>query len=226
MHTAEGLLRRLDRVERENYRLKWFGVFALGVAAVLWLGRESVPQEGIAMAAGNATGRVVEAEMYRLVDSKGDLRAIWAVGETGPGLVLSDSNGRGRAVLQVANDEPSLWLYDGNRRPRAALALDGNTPMLALWDADGKPLAGGTAQSGSAPQRQPEVPQAADPWKNRANWAKLKEGMSEAEVISLLGQPTGRTTYPALGFVQLQYGLYNVELDVQTHRAKNWLGPS
>jgi hypothetical protein len=64
--TMETLARRLDRVERENRRLKRTGVVALAViAAVMLMGQ----------ATESKVAKVVEAEKFVLRDAKGEKSA-------------------------------------------------------------------------------------------------------------------------------------------------------
>ncbi len=99
--TMETLARRLDRVERENRRLKKAGVAILaGIAALVLMG----------YVVGE---KVVEAERFVLIDSSGDTRAVLAVAEGGSGLYLYDKKGKMRAgLVGGVADETGLSLYD------------------------------------------------------------------------------------------------------------------
>ncbi len=94
---------RLNRLERENRRLKRAGGVVLGVIAVLLL-------------MGHVVGeKVVEAERFVLLDSSGQPRAVLAVAEGGSGLYLYDNTGKLRAGLVGGSaDETALTLYDTN----------------------------------------------------------------------------------------------------------------
>lgn len=118
------LAQRLDRVERENRRLKRGGAVVLAVvAAVVLMGQ----------ATGDKVAKVLEAESFVVRDSKGALRAILGVWEDDEvRLLLPDRNGKSRAILAVKPDgSPYLGLYDkdGKRRIGMAVLQDG---MLAL----------------------------------------------------------------------------------------------
>jgi len=110
--TMETLARRLDRVERENRRLKQAGVVALAViAAVVLMGQ----------ATGGKVAKVVEAEKFVLKDKDGKIRAIF-------GLAV------GHPVLTHPL-APHLSFYDKQSKPRIKLALDiDGTPELLLGD--------------------------------------------------------------------------------------------
>jgi hypothetical protein len=83
--TVETLAIRLDRLERENRRLKRTGAVALvGIAALVLMG-QTTPGE---------VANVVEAKQFVLRDSRGDTRAVLALGPDGSvGLGLSDKAG-------------------------------------------------------------------------------------------------------------------------------------
>ena len=101
--TMETLARRLDRVERENRRLKKAGVAILaGIAALVLM--------------GHVVGeKVVAAERFVLLDSSGQPRAVLAVAKGGSGLYLYDNKGKLRAGLVGGTaDETGLTLYHKN----------------------------------------------------------------------------------------------------------------
>lgn len=51
----------------------------------------------------------------------------------------------------------------------------------------------GIDASGSAASR-PQIATSSAPWHDRASWGSVKNGMSEAQVVSLLGRPTSVET--------------------------------
>ncbi len=101
---------RLNRLERDNLRLKQLAVLVLlGVAAILFMG-QSKPQ---------GSAKVVEAERFILRDESGKVRARLEVVKEKVGLDIHDEDGTIRASLTLIRDgAPSLNLYDkdGNRR--------------------------------------------------------------------------------------------------------------
>ncbi len=103
--TMETLARRLDRVERENRRLKQAGVVAVAViVAVVLMGQ----------ATGGKVVEVVEAQRFLLRDSKGINRGgLQVMDDDRPILHLADENGLTRAELVVlSNNTPALYFYD------------------------------------------------------------------------------------------------------------------
>lgn len=128
-----GTLRRLERLERENRRLKVVvGSILLGLAAVGLVGQ----------AGAKSGGMVVEAEQFLLRDSSGVLRAALKTAVNGPvGLALADTKGQNRMLLDVDKDGlQGVSFYDERQRPRAVLAvLDNGGVGLTLSDQQGQP---------------------------------------------------------------------------------------
>ena len=120
---------RVDRLERENRRLKRLGVTALVVAGlIVGLGqaRPRQPEE-------------VRATKFVLVDEGGQQRATLGIENGGPALVLEDTTGRGVVQLQVPKipDKPSLYLRDPRESARVELAMTMNGPVLHFTDKTG-----------------------------------------------------------------------------------------
>jgi len=152
------LLKRLDRLERDNQRLKLACVLiVMGLCAV-----------GV-MAQVSRLGRSVEAERFNLIDGQGNLRAALAMGPDGsarlsfhdadaptarvmlglnqgnPSLTFADSVGRPRIVLSAAADGSASLGFRGKERtfPGASLSvLPSGAVALVLYDAGGKARAG------------------------------------------------------------------------------------
>ncbi len=164
--TIETLARRVDRVERENRRLKRAGVVALAViAAVVLMGQATT----------NKVAKVVEAEKFVLRDADGKGRArleslpsglvrlalldkyenvqsVLGVGVGRPSLVLAGRNnktilttsflsisGKSRLTLAVLpSGAQSLVLTDNTARTRAELAIEvDGSPTFGLFDRTG-----------------------------------------------------------------------------------------
>ncbi len=129
--TLDTLTQRLDRLERENRRLKVAGaILLLALAAVGAMG-QMTPR---------AVPKVVEAERFVLRDTKGNILAIMGTEASGTSLSLYDQKGKPRAWLGVTADgAPVLALFDQNGKDRAGLVLGADgTPALALLDQNGK----------------------------------------------------------------------------------------
>jgi hypothetical protein len=156
-HTADlaAVVGRLEKVERENRRLKFVGAAVLFVAAA-----------GLVMGQAWPTSRTVEAEAFVLRDASGPARAAWHPSPGGgaaltffdfdqagkpraqvrverdgtPGLLLFDQAGNGRAMLRADRDgSPHLTLTDQAAQTRAVLRVEGNgSPGLVLFDQGGK----------------------------------------------------------------------------------------
>ena len=106
--TMETLVRRLDRVERENQRLKQAGVVALVViAAVVLMGQATT----------NKVAKVVEAEKFVLRDADGKGRARLESLPSGlVRLALLDKDENVQSVLGVGVGRPSLVLAGRNNK--------------------------------------------------------------------------------------------------------------
>jgi len=144
--------------------------------------------------------------------AKGKLQAVLTAGDTS-GLALCDATGKLRVALAASSSGQELSFY--------------NAAGEVLWSAPSAPAAGGGAAE--TPTRESQAPRGGatigQPWENPENWSRLREGMSESQVISLLGQPTGRNTYPALNSVRLWYRFSSVDLDYKTRRVTGWQAP-
>jgi len=131
------LTQRLDRLERENRRLKISGAILLLALAAVGVMGQVLPK---------AVPKVVEAERFVLRDAKGRVLAIWGTEASGtPGLHLYDLNGKPRAGLAVvgADGTPRLVLADQNGKARAVLRVGADgTPALALADQNEKARGG------------------------------------------------------------------------------------
>ena len=94
---------RLEKVERQNRRLKRVGVVVLALAVA-----------GMVMGQAMPRARIVEAEEFVLRDAAGNVRAELVAFKDGPALTLLDENGKSRATLAVDKPGPRLSLHDEN----------------------------------------------------------------------------------------------------------------
>ena len=124
------LVERVERMERQNRRIKFSGAVVLVLAAGTLLMGQASPMR-----------RVVEAEEFVLRDESGVKRGALAVLPGGvAGLAISDRSGEPRVSLTVYHGgEPVLTLSDKDGRSRASLVLlpDGS-PSFYLKDQSGK----------------------------------------------------------------------------------------
>lgn len=126
--TLETLAQRLDRLERENRRLKIAGAFlVLALAAVGAMG-QVLPK---------AVPKVVEAERFVLRDSTGRERAVLEMARYGPRIALLDETGTTKALLQL-DLRPELVMFDEGGKPR--IAVRGALSRLAGQDLGGNAL--------------------------------------------------------------------------------------
>ncbi len=101
---VQDLMHRLERVERENRRIKLGGLVILTLGAMFMFTGLTVDDP------------VVGAEAFTLVDDRGEPRAVFALVNAQPTLALFDTQSKVRVELSVVEDSPRLILYgdDGN----------------------------------------------------------------------------------------------------------------
>jgi hypothetical protein len=112
--TIETLARRLDRVERENRRLKRSGVVALAVIAAIVL----MGQAASKLAPPGKPGKVVGAEQFIVHDARGGVRATLGTLPDGTvRLVLYDRGNPGETrVILSAGPEGSPVLSFSDKK--------------------------------------------------------------------------------------------------------------
>lgn len=123
----QALAVRLEKLEKQNRRIRGIGIALLVLAAALVL-------------MGQTPGhRTVEANEFVLKDASGTVRGRWSVVEAfGPKFVLLDATGKERVLLNVLDTGAGLILRDASGRDRAGLVATVNGPGLNLTDANGK----------------------------------------------------------------------------------------
>lgn len=129
--SIEAMVRRLERVERENRRLKGVGAVAiLGLAAGVLMGP----------ATAGTDARVVEAEQFVLRDGEGKARAWLNVSEGSVNLALADKDEKSRALMYVLDDGTAGFaLRDKESTRRAGLyVLADGSPALSLAGKEGR----------------------------------------------------------------------------------------
>lgn len=126
MNELVEIRRRLDRLDRENRRLRRITATAVvGLAAGILMGQASPRQ----------VPGVVEAQKFVLQDARGESRAELTVLPDGsPTLGFLDREGKPRLVLGLAPDSsPGLALLDPGEKARLTLSLQGpGSSVVAL----------------------------------------------------------------------------------------------
>jgi hypothetical protein len=129
-HTNDNLAARVDKLERENRRLKGgvgvvIALLTLGLVGTWFLTRRepapAVPDE-------------IQTRKLVVVDSNGKQRVSLGTFEHGPGISLFDDNGRARLVMRWAEGAPGIFLLDDAGTKRAGLTLVDSGPILAFHD--------------------------------------------------------------------------------------------
>lgn len=118
---------RLDRLEKQNGRLKQAIVLCMIVAGCL-----------VFLGARFGKGRTVTARQIVLKDDTGTTRAILGMRSAGPGLTLYNQDGDLKALLTVVEAGPVLSLYDANGITRVLLGVTSKGATLAFNDSHGK----------------------------------------------------------------------------------------
>jgi len=159
MHTQtpdlEAVVERLERVEKQNRRLKLAGIVALVLVGAVGL-----------LAAAAPHARTIEAERFVLVDRHGIERAVLAPGQYFPGqeeedvsflgLSLFDEQGKMRVALVATENSPAnesygLFFLGADAGPQAGLGVDADIAQLLFRDGKGNApvwLTGGSPGGG------------------------------------------------------------------------------
>lgn len=122
------ILERLDRLEKQNRRLRRAIAFLMIIAACL-----------LFVGARFGKGRTLTASRIVLKDDTGTTRAILGMRSAGPGLILYDENGENvEALLTVLETGPVLSLCDAKGTTRVLLGVTPKGATLAFNDSHGK----------------------------------------------------------------------------------------
>lgn len=125
--TMDVLVRRLDRVERENRRWQWIATITIAVIGAVLLVGQAPPRK---------IAKVLEAERFVLRDADGTSRAELGMLEGASILLLNDEDGMpGVALSVVPNGPRKVSLLDKNGKTRSVLTAraDGDSG-LRLFD--------------------------------------------------------------------------------------------
>jgi hypothetical protein len=116
----QDILKRVDRLEAQNRRLKWGGISLLAVLSAFILMGQSAP-----------TPRVIEAQRFVLKDAKGNIRAWWGLLGQGSELTLGTTNKQPKMSLKVSDDASDLHFF-GNQNSGMNLGLDSGAPSVSM----------------------------------------------------------------------------------------------
>jgi hypothetical protein len=165
--------------------------FAASVMTHVLLVQPPARAADAAPAAAPATvEKVIRANRIELVDPTGKkLVGLAALADGSAGMSVYDPSGRQRVSISIGpKGQPQVVLFDDSGEPRAGMRIDETTHQgLILAD---RGNAAAPVPQAPAPVAKPQG-NSAKPAKEQ--WAKLKLGMSAAEVERILGKP-GKTT--------------------------------
>ena len=102
---VQDLMGRLEKLERENRRIKLIGLVVLSLCTMFLVTGLTVDDP------------VVGAEAFTLVDDKGEPRAVFGLLNGRPTLALFDTESKIKAELSVMGDAPRLILYGEDGSP-------------------------------------------------------------------------------------------------------------
>jgi hypothetical protein len=124
IHSLDQLADRLNKLERQNRRLKQFGGCLLVVMGLVLLGaaQRQSPAQATELVLRNAEGK----DRARLEIAKGD-----------PMLRFLDENGRNVATMGISRGVLVVQLWDEAGRVQTGWALQGDGVALVCHDSDG-----------------------------------------------------------------------------------------
>lgn len=124
--TEQSLASRIERLERQNLRLRALGVMAvLAGAGALCLGM-------------SAPRKTVETDLLLIKDANGTTRMILGMADDGPAITMLDEKGKLRANIGVTDKGPEFDFLDASETPRLQMFIDDKqVPRVNLLDNKG-----------------------------------------------------------------------------------------
>ena len=130
------LLERIERIEKQNRRLKsYMVVLVLSLVALCVMGAKAGIQDG--------HFRQIIAEGISIVDGAGqELMVIGFAKDEGTGIKILNKAGKRVMSLGIAADEggSGIMVADKEGRPRIGLGVEGSLPSLAVANEKGKKI--------------------------------------------------------------------------------------
>lgn len=132
--STPALSRRLDKLEKQNFRLKLSMVALVLLVAYIAFG-QSITDNII------VKQTLLESKELKLLDNEGNARLFLRMYSRVPVLQLLDAKGKPRMSLGMRfDDTPFIDLSDSTGRTRATLEMTGtDEPALRLFDEKGEP---------------------------------------------------------------------------------------
>lgn len=124
--TEQSLARRIDRLERQNRRLRVGGaIVVLLSAAALSIGM-------------SAPRKTLETDLLVIKDANGTTRMILGMADDGPAITMLDAKGKLRANIGVSDKGPEFDFLDASETPRLQMFIDEKqVPRVNLLDKKG-----------------------------------------------------------------------------------------
>lgn len=124
------IIERLNRLERQNRRLKW-GCFAvLGALSTIIVMGQAAPSP-----------RIIEAQKFVLKDANGSIRGWLGVIGKGSELTLGNTNAQPMMGLMVSTDASDLHFF-GSHNSGMTLGVNSSDPSISMVGGDGRGEAG------------------------------------------------------------------------------------
>jgi len=124
----ESVLERLDKLERQNRRLKQsaLAAFVVATALVTMYATQPVPQK-------------ITAHRFDVVDDSGKMRVAISNAEGRSGIALFDAQSNPRASMTLdASGSPLMWVCDAGGKSRVSLGVFEDGPSISLRNEKGK----------------------------------------------------------------------------------------
>jgi hypothetical protein len=138
----DSVLARLDRLERQNRRLRW----AIAAAVLLAGGLLALAAWRPApLQAEPSQSRALEADKFTLRDEHGTTRAGLSIGKAGPMLIFYDERGKARGGFGLSREGTAVRFLDNSGRAVAGLSVERGGVAVGYLDEQGQVHAGSDA---------------------------------------------------------------------------------
>lgn len=136
------LVERLEKLERDNRRLRGFALAVLVLATAL-----------AAIYATQPVPESVTAHEFNVVDDSGGVRAKMGMLLGKPYITFYDAQSMPRALMGVmSSGAPNIYFNDAQGTPRMDMSIGESGPYIMLRDAEGSPDARLEVTTGGQPE--------------------------------------------------------------------------
>jgi hypothetical protein len=121
----QAIVKRMDKLERQNRRLKFGGFVILGALSAVVLMGQAAP-----------AAKVIEAQKFVLKDADGNVRGWFGAYAAGSELILGNAKKQPQMRLMASEDGSDLHFF-GSRNGGMTLSVNSGNPKIAIAGADG-----------------------------------------------------------------------------------------